>query len=245
MIAISLLSFLSCDRTETESVYVVDGYFIAGSQNAEVSVKKYDGEEEKTVDDASVSLKINGETYDLGYTGNGRYQATLTGVLSSPDTPVTLEIRVDKRMGATVRIPPDAPILSHSGQVFPVDPQASGAGVFQMTWTKSPGYSYLLRLECLETEPVQIPFPDSPTPFRFQYPTPLEEATITLYAGDFEYYGMHKLTIYVIDEVYRDLFFYRNNGLSIPAVQGPDNVSGGTGVWTAVNSEEIIVTLVQ
>lgn len=241
-IAIVIL-FWGCDPEVDNDLLVVNGYVAGVKDIVHVEVRRFENEKSSVVTDAVVRLTLGDQEIPLYHQGNGVYAAPLEDGAVIPGYAADIEVRANKTVSSKAVVPPSISILEQSGATFSVDANNAAAEVFSMQWTNRDGYSYLLRLENLESSPIEIEFADDPIQFDEVYSSPIEENNITLFAGDFKYYGAHRLTIYVVPEAYRDLFFFQNTGLGELVVQGPDNVEGGFGTWTAINAEEIILTV--
>lgn len=234
---------MGCDPAVENDVIVVNGYLAGVKDVVHVEVKRFQNGNSDNITDADVQLILQGNAIPLNHQGEGVYSALLPDGAVIPGYQADITVQSNRRVSAEAVVPPAITITNHTSNTFSIDTNNSAQEVFSMTWTNREGFSYLLQLENLESSPVEIDFSDNPIRFEQVYASPIEESSITLFAGDFTYYGSHRLTVYVVPEAYRDLFFFQNSGLGELVVQGPDNVSGGFGSWTAINAEEIILTV--
>lgn len=234
---------MSCDPAVENDVVVVNGFVVGVKDIVHVEVKRFQSGDKTAVADADVELVLDGTAIPLSHQGEGIYSAQLPDGSVIPGYQADINVNANRRISAKATVPPAITITSHTSTTFNVSSSNSAQEVFAMNWTNRDGFSYLLQLENLESSPVAIEFFDNPIRFEQVYAGPIEESAITLFAGDFTYYGSHRLTVYVVPEEYRDLFFFQNSGLGELVVQGPDNVRGGFGSWNAINAEEIILTV--
>ncbi len=230
---LACLGLISCDPQEQLGVYYMSGFYNASTDSAAIRAFYLD-ENNRISADISWNFFLSG-------TGNESMLTKVDDLLfTSGNLPewqgkVTLRSEGDHEMYSSVVIPPIIEAISQSAQEILIDPNDLNEEVLTLSWNSAgQGYSYLLQLQPLDEPLSPIPFEGGF--FDEQFNGPMEENSITLISSDFEFYGSHKLTVYVIPEVYKNLFFFQGRGLGFLAEEGPDNVTGGKGVFTAVRS---------
>ncbi len=238
-----LLLFLALACKETQprpEVTEVYGYYAAGLDTAVVTVRKVGEQKGQTpVEDAKVRI-VNGElALSLSETIQGEYNRKFPSQWAVEGESVVLEMDGEVQCMAQAKIPPHILPTFVGPTTFTINPSNPGASVFSLKWEAIPGFSYLLELESVENNPTEIPFDVPAGLFQDQFFAPIEENETTLLDTDFKYYGRHLLTVYVIEDLYKDFFFFRNRGQGFLATQGPDNIIGARGLWTCVNAYQI------
>lgn len=235
-IALFIFGLTSCEPEVPRNMVVVNGYVLANPDSVFVQYFEMDQD----------GYQIPVEEAELELNGWPLKRKTAR-IYFADDLPFDFqagEIMVIEAKGNTLSqsstiIPPNIQILEASSPIVDVNPDNPFEEVYSTSWFDQPGYSYLLKLECLETDPVEIPFGVPSGLFERTFTGPVEESNLIVFASDFKYFGAHRLTVYIIDEEYTSLFFLRNQALGLTITEGIDNVEGGKGFWTGVNAIEI------
>jgi hypothetical protein len=224
-------------RPEVTEVY---GYYVAGLDTAFVTVRKISEEKGETpVQEADVRL-VNGErALSLSEINRGEYNRKFPDQWAVEGETIILEVDGEVQCISEAKIPPHIMPTFVAPTTFSINPSNPGASVFSLKWEAISGFSYLLSLQNIESNPTVIPFGVPAGLFQDQFFAPIEENETTLFDTDFKYYGRHLLTVYVIEDLYKDFFFFRNRGQGFLATQGPDNIMGARGLWTCVNAYQI------
>jgi hypothetical protein len=109
-----------------------------------------------------------------------------------------------------------------------------------ISWSMEGAQSeFALRLECLELNALSLPW--SPGDFLQLYSGPQVATQLTLSPQSFACYGSHQLTISVLNDELRDVFFFDRSDIRGLLRQGPDNVSGGAGFVSGVSTRKILL----
>ncbi len=139
--------------------------------------------------------------------------------------------------------PPPLVLVHLSQNPIAVDPQSQGQPVSAITWNQldTERYSYVLKLECLETNPQPIPFEVVSGNFDRLYRNPILTTTLTLFDTDFKYYGHHRLTVIGIDRSWEKLYFYQPSDIRGLLQSAPGNVTGAQGFVAAAT--QLVVDL--
>jgi hypothetical protein len=140
-------------------------------------------------------------------------------------------------------LPPIIEPISVDNTNLTIDVNAPGVELFGLSWNQVEGHSFVIQLECLEENKVEIPFEVPHGLFDSQFNGPIEEASIDLYDVDFMYYGQHRLTVYIIDSKYAEVFFYRSRSKRNVITAGPDNVFGAHGFWACTRAFEVLLNV--
>lgn len=145
------------------------------------------------------------------------------------------------KSSAQVTIPPAISlIVQELDTVIINDPEneTNHAGLVQWTSPDPDKYSFIVKLENLEENPVAIN--QLPTgQFRNRFSGPQLEPFLNLLKSDFQYLGNHKLTVYAIDRQFEQVFFFDAADLRGILQNGPENVAGCHGFVAGVSSFEI------
>lgn len=145
----------------------------------------------------------------------------------------------DEKVFATAQVPASIGLVQSSATSIPIDPASTGQPIYSIFWTQVEGFTHVLTLDVQEELPIQIPFSVNAGNFDEQYAFPVPGQGTTIFDTDFYYYGNHKLTVFAIPEAYDAIFFYQNGTGGEQVTEGPDNIEGGSGYFTAVSKLEV------
>ena len=243
-IALFVFGLSSCEPEIPRNMVVMSGYVLANSDSVFVQYFEMDQDGYQIpVENAELEIKRDGLSWYLKKNSNGIYYRDDVPFDFNAGEIVVLEAFGNTASQASALIPPNIQILESSSPVVDVNADNPFEEVYSTSWLNQEGYSYLLKLECLETDPVEIPFGVPSGLFQNTFSGPIEESNLIVFASDFKYFGAHRLTIYIIEEEYSSLFFLRNQALGLTITEGADNISGGKGFWTGINAIEINLNL--
>lgn len=219
---------------------LMNGYVLANSDSVFVQYFEMDQDGYQIpVDNAELRIEGDELSWGLSKNSNGIYYADALPAAFNAGEVVVLEARGNTFSQASALIPPNIQILDASSPSVNVNSDNPFEEVYNTTWLNQEGYSYLLMLECLEADPIEIPFGVPSGLFQNTFTGPIEESNLIIFASDFKYFGAHRLTIYIIEEEYSSLFFLRNQSLGLTITERADNVNGAKGFWTGINAIEI------
>lgn len=225
---------ISCESKQESGVFFLSGYYDATADSAAVKVFYFD-ENAQQSNSFNRLVSVKGESGEVKLVQLDDFTFVSKGALPDWNEQVTIKVNGDHVMHCTVQIPVPIEAIFQSSSNVVIQSENPGEEVLTLGWTElSDDFSYLLQLESLSDMPSEIPFEGGL--FEKQFSGPIEESAITLVASDFEYFGPHRLTVYVIPEAYKDVFFFQGRGLGYLATEGPDNVIGGKGFFTATRS---------
>lgn len=235
-----LFVLFGCTKENDANQNVVSGFYRGDNDSVfvELGALQSDGVFIPSQNDL-VRISADGNLYSLTNKGNGIYHLDQ----EIPEEAFELTLLVNDDIRAVSLVPPSISATSSGNTELVVDPNSLGEELFGLTWNDVEGYSYVLQLECLEDVKVEIPFTVPHGLFDTQFNGPIEESSIDLYDLDFTYYGQHKLTVYVIDSKYSELFFYRSRSKRNVITAGPDNVIGANGFWACTRAFEILLNV--
>jgi hypothetical protein len=235
-----VIGIVSCSKDNSTNQTLVSGFYRGDNDSVFVEVGELtsDGLFEP-IDNANVRISVDGIAYPLSGEGQGIYH--LDGALSV--VPDHILLFVNDKVNSVSVVPPAIAPISVDDTELVVNPELPGVELFGLTWNEVEGHSFVLQLECLEEVKEEIPFDVPHGLFDTQFNGPIEESSIDLYDVDFQYYGQHKLTVYVIDSDYSELFFYRSRSKRNVITAGPDNVNGAKGFWASTQAFEIILNV--
>lgn len=241
-----ILLAMSC-RQETlsdlrEDVPVMTAIFETGSESAEVKLFHLGAHHQAApvnIIDAEITLAPqSGGSVNLSY-NNGTYVTGANAIDIIPGNFYRITAGIgDKEIKASCVIPPALSLANASNTTFTVNPNSLGTPSFILSWNSlDPAkYSYLLVLENLEENPVEIPFNVPSGNFTDQFSGPWEFDGATIYDTDFKYYGHHRLKIMAVEKSIESIYFYGPSDLRGLLQNGPDNVEGGRGYVIGVSS---------
>ena len=243
---------------------VIQAYLYAGEPVDDIQITKTIPMGSETgspepINDAAVRLIKGGRTYDLTPAGgdSGYYEYSGTDLTVQTDDEFTLEVDYfDRTASGSTTVPPPPYNVTQSNDtiVIPINP-ANPSFVFDTTvyqisvsWQaeeQDADNYFFVAFECVDSRTDTIPkwpmqrglpgrFVDMPQ-IQTYYPVIFE---------DFFFFGLHKLTVYSINQEYVDLYISRvqnSRELNEPLT----NISNGLGVFSAFNSKSVFFTTVR
>jgi|GEM_PF-4697746 len=140
---------------------------------------------------------------------------------------------------AAVTVPPSPDNIAASETQFSILTNDEHPAT-TVTWDALSGYSFALKLEVLDPNPVPIPFVGI-TGGKFQKELSALQISpsVALFNTDFAYYGLHKMTVFSLDGQYASLFDYLPQFTGSALGQGPSSFDRGPGIFGAVGKTEI------
>lgn len=234
-----LLLLLACDDESGRDAYYLSGYYRADTKTA--AVEYFQMSEDGIIihdQDASIYFLLDSDNIPFINSQQNTYTLNVED-LNVDLEKANIEVNAGINLFASADVPPSLDLTAIGNTIVSVDPGQPGEEVFDLSWNEIPGHSFLARLECMEQNPVEIPFASGGGFFDVTFERPFVETGMLIYASDFKFYGAHKLTVFVLDDRYADLFFLRNGSLGFLTVEGPDNIENGKGFWTAVSAYEV------
>lgn len=236
-----VMALCSCEQEQVENAYVLSGYYRADTDETQVFYYQINDEGKWLKDEnAEVSIMATGEMRSVPFQSDFNYYLNGTNAIA-PGSEVMIEVSTDRVIRSKAKVPPVIAPENLGNPSITIDPGQPGEEVFNLHWNAEPGYSYLLRLECTEPSPSEIPFIGGGGFFEETFSRPIVENSALIYASDFKFYGEHKITVYILENEYANLFFLRNGNLGFLTTESPDNITGGKGYWTCINAFEVIL----
>lgn len=190
----------------------------------------------KAITDATISIMHYASTnsVNLNYI-NGKYEGSLE--IETNETYVMRGKVLDHDFTAEIKIPPAIDFTSPINDTLIVDSTSNGTTLLIATWNEldQEKYSYVVRLDCLEDSPIEIPFPVTSGNFASNFSGPQVAAGIIVADNDFKFYGRHKLSIFAIPKSLEKVYFYNASDIRGLLTNGPDNILGIKGFVTGVS----------
>ena len=191
------------------------------------------------IQNAEMSLTSpNGIAVPLAYS-NGVYRSAANSIDLQPGTTYNLITNIsDEKVSAICSLPPPIALVDASNTSFIINTNSLGTPAFLLSWNvlDPDKYSYLLVLENLEENLVEIPFNVPSGNFTDQFSGPWEFNGATIYDTDFKYYGHHRLKVMAMEKSVESIYFYGPSDLRGLLQNGPDNVEGGRGYVFGLSS---------
>lgn len=239
------LVLIGCEKdnvqSQLEKAVILKGIVVAGENRATIelgTLESINGViKEGPIQDASAYISGGGQESILGEVADspGTYSSPLNEITILPGNEYQIDVVADSReLSAIAMVPMPLIFTSISDQTVIVDETEPGELVFECAWVEEVGFEYVFVLVEPSDEPVSIEFGVPSGNFNSIYQLPTDKTFLRIYDTDFRYYGNHTLKIYKIDREYSELFRY-TPGLNSGALNGPDNVQGGSGYFTGVS----------
>jgi hypothetical protein len=234
-------SFLSCSKNHDEAAQcAISGVIEAGENPQHIFIYKFNGESMEEVKSAEVLLTFGSNTVLLEYRNNLGYGYFQSPLQVQQGMVYTLSAKIDgQTLRASARVPGAPALLQTSPSNFSIDINNPSGQVYSCNWGGADSLSYLLQLRLVEASPVLIPFVSGGNGFADSFSGPYDSNGLALVGNDFGYYGNHKLSIISINPDYRNVLFKQSTDDRNFLLNGPDNVEGGLGFFTAVNRTQI------
>ncbi len=170
--------------------------------------------------------------YSLQFNYNGKFVTATTKALSKP---------VGFAQSATVVSIAQVAVGSSSSSTYSSSPLPAPI-VF--SWTNNDNSYYIVSVENTTQNPALIDLNNANEPARLFRSSPTQDNNFQLNPRQFQYYGMHKVTLYHILPGYADL--YISNGTSSQNLATPQtNITNGYGIFTAMNSVVLYVNVLK
>lgn len=142
-----------------------------------------------------------------------------------------------KHFQVDLPIPPTLTFTIPINNTLEINENSSGSTAAIVTWTEldNERYSYVVRMECLEENPMEIPFPVNSGNFASNFSGPLVEPGIIIADTDFKYYGSNRLTVFAIPKELEKVYFYNAGDIRGLLTNSPDNILGIKGFAVGVS----------
>jgi hypothetical protein len=197
--------------------------------------------------DGDQTREVSGQSFELMFPDGEKAPFMLSGssyMLQSdrlPQSGERLLLRWFQQHDTAVVIVDMPPAISNI-MVINDTLQSSAANKCSIVWDGGTlGHEFALSLRCLESSPQPLPW--MPGNFSQLYSGPQLEAQLTLQPSNFGYFGTHQLTISVLNDQLRDVFFFDISDIRGLLKQAPDNVSGGVGFVTGVSKASVVLEI--
>ncbi len=205
------------------------------------------------VNTLNVSISANGITYILTPLGGGNYVDS--SLIISDTLQYSLQFNYNgKSVTATTKALSKPTGFAQSATDISIAQVAVGSSssstyssyplppAITFNWTNADHSYYIVVVENTETNPAAINLNNTDEPARLFRGSPTQDDNYQLNPREFQYFGMHKITLYHILPDYADL--YISNGTSSQNLATPQtNINNGLGIFTAMNSVVLYVNV--
>ncbi|MGZ4034878.1 MAG: DUF4249 family protein [Bacteroidia bacterium] len=251
----------ACKKDATAPAFVdqpiIESYLEVGSP-ATVKVSKlisFDPSAQYATDDVNtLNMKIvsNGITYTLTPTGNGNYVDSSL-IISDTATYALNFIYNGKVVSASTKALSKPVAYTQSVTTLNIQQVGGTTGYtyanttppdpVTMTWANPDHSYYIITVENIETNPEAINLDASADQLaRIFRNEPTQDGTAEIMSRQFQYFGMHKITLYHILPEYADL--YKDNGTSSQNLTSPSvAITNGVGIFTAINPAVLYINV--
>lgn len=208
-------------------------------------------EEAPLVSGASVTVSTDSATYNCieDSSNLGFYLYPGEDFVISTGDIIYLDIVTDNEQVSASTIVPPKPVnvsISISSMTLPdfsdresMHEWRENAEDVEVSWEAEANAWYYVVLECIEDNPVEIDtWNMGQRPAQYRIFPPVQDNHYRVRFPLFEYLGMHRLTVYRVNEEYVDLYEYREQD-SRDLQEPITNIDGGLGVFSAFNSASV------
>lgn len=246
---VMIFALFACTKQESGSTLIVEGVLVAGEPADNVRVSLMRDFSETKVSDATVNLFSDaGDRIALSPRPDAQGVYFDADAAFTPQAGATYRIEVsyeDHFAHATTTVPVQIAATQISATTIPITGDSPGQPVFSVLWQSGAQFSHVLTLDNLEDAPQTIPFDVLAGRFDEQYAVPVPGFGTTLFDTDFEFYGLHTLSIFAIDKDYEAVFFYQPGESGNVITGGPENILGGAGYFTSASRLNIELEIVE
>lgn len=145
---------------------------------------------------------------------------------------------------AEATAPPLIQVSTDSPDEIGINPASTGNTVISSWWHHAEKYSTVVDLVLAnDGTNTEIDFVGSGDFFDASYGLPIVDTVAHILDYDFSHFGNQTLKYHRISNDYADLFFYSPNELTISILELQDNISGGSGYFTIVMTDELSFTV--
>jgi len=255
---------LSCESVDTgidRSVMpVVESYLIPGSPVNMKITKTVDNTSgsisgAEPIDGLDVLISDEAESFRLKSLGDGYYSSEARASVQAGHT-YTMEFEYNNNIVSSTTIVPtelkDFTLSAKTLKAFTFnrdnfDP-SQGLPTFpdpvKVEWANDDNNYYLVVVKCIETDPILIntdeDAPERPI-FRNNPQKAIKEYDIN--SMSFKYFGKHQIILTKLNAEYAEL--YNNSGTSSQNITAPfTNVKNGLGIFTGINADTLLLTVI-
>lgn len=233
-----LLGIVACnkpiqDNLEEDKI-AIQSILIQGQEYQDVKIQSLVNNTDIT--NAKVEVFGNSEQYNFEYLANGIYRNN-SNFDVTPNVIYQLEITIEDQLYTSETQIPDSMAWDNINQtVITVDPDNGGQPAFAASWVAGSQSSFAVTLQNIENNPLEIFHDVSTLSFEEVYKLPLQSSFINFNDLFLTHYGVHRLTVYGLDEEYKDVFFYQPQVQQNNPSTGIDNILGAKGYFVGVSS---------
>lgn len=257
LIITALWLLTSCDEIELEKtdpdVPVVEAYLQPGEQ-PEVRIFRQliyaaDDTGSYALDSLDVRMFNGQQWYRLNNTGNGYYTHPDIDIVAGNEFRIEFEYN-EKMVTAQTNIPHKPTDFTTSETIIEAFTFDFGSGGIPerpdpvtFEWTNPDNSYHLVVIENIEDDPMLINEDLEDLPARVFRNAPVQGNSTELNPMTLTYYGYYRVILYKLNTEYAVLYEQlETNSLDITAP--PSNVTNGLGIFTGINSDTLLIKVV-
>jgi hypothetical protein len=205
------------------------------------------------LDNLSITITTNGNTYSLQPQGSGSYAANSPSLIISEGSTYNLNfIYNNKNVSATTGIPTKPTTYTASVNTMSISPRHSGGGFSQgslnpdpvrLTWTNNDNSYYLVLAEIIDPNAKLIDTTANAQPRAFRG-SPIQSNTSQISPRQFQYYGLHRLILFHLNPDYAALYGNTSSN-SNNLTNSSSSVANGAGIFTGINSDTVFINILK
>lgn len=256
--SITLDSCTTNDQSEVGPPLVVEAYLHVGHP-FKVVVSNLQGVNPVDVDNFSLTISNDEETISLHPTGEGVYASTEDDVVKDDAGNYTLHFLQDDREVSSLSVVPFKPVdFTLSAIEIEVEPRTGGGpigggpgaiddDVIELNWGNAVKDFYFPFFENIEEDPelinTNVDTTGGNAPRIFFRGEPTQESSSIIRPMQFQYYGRHNVILFHVNADYAALYKEQDNSSSLNLQPPFTNIVNGMGIFTAIHSDTIVLTV--
>ena len=254
MVVILIAIFSSCNDDVLETTIIekvaIQGYLHTDQPLENIKLTKVltpADESIQPINDAIITIAVDGQTFGLTSVGAGLYHEPNLVV----ETGKMYQISFDyfgKRISSSTIVPTKPENINISDSLIYLEQITDFSGIggtqpdpIQVTWNNPNGYYFYVVMDNMETtlEYVNLLFaPQSSEPYHFASTPEVVDIFSINPRRNLQQYGTYRIIIYQVNPEYAALFNDAGN-TSLTINEPPTNVENGVGIFTGVNSDTL------
>lgn len=256
-IAISIIGCSSDEAEDSGPPLVVEAYLYVGHPFG-VVVSNLAGVTVADVDNLSLSIWDGEQAVSLNAIGDGTYTSSEDVVVKDGDREYTLRFMHDNKEIHSLSVVPFKPVgFTLSKTEITVEPRTGGpmggiAGgiqddIIELHWNNAQKDYYFPVFESIEDNPelinTNLDTIGGNAPRAFFRGEPTQENSSQMRPIQFQYYGRYNVILFHVNPDYAALYKEQDNSSSLNLQPPFTNVVNGLGIFTALHSDTILLTV--
>ena len=256
IVAAGMIACTDDEATNSEQTLVVESYLYVGHP-FKVVVSNLVGTSPTDIDHFSLSVSHDGEIVYLNPAGDGTYTSNDDGIVKDNEGDYNLKFSNGDTEISSLAVVPSKPVdFSLSVTELSIEPRSvtfpgNGPGNFidnsvELTWSNTNNEYYFPFFENIEDDPELINTRVDTVgnrPMAFFRGEPTQESSSQIRQGQFEYYGRYNVILFHVNADYAALYKEQDNSSSLNLQPPFTNVVNGMGIFTAIHSDTIVLTI--